>query len=175
MTSNIDLSRVLKLRLELLVKEFKVGNVFAKREAQAIANKVALDYSEPKALEFYNALESLDQPLDYSWVKTVPNVKKDHPAFMCVGEPCNECCHRMLVSASSYRGLPVEDLMAYIVEGISAARDEDIKHKLTRILDRLLQGEDFKEALDITITELEAKMQIERIKSGMDYEIKENQ
>ena len=165
MNIDADLNLVLRFRLELLVKEFKAGNIFAKWNAQAIANKIALDNCDPSASEFYNALDNSDVPLDYSWIDNIRCGKKDHPAFMEVGDKCYSCCHKMLISAYCYNNIPLEMEAAYLIEAISLAEDASFRNSLMKILDRVLKGEEYHDALGVLITELEGLIQIKEARS----------
>jgi hypothetical protein len=160
MNTEADLSLVLRFRLELLVKEFKAGDIFSKWKAQAIVNRIALDNSDPTAYEFYNALDNSEAVLDYSWLDNIKHDKKDHPAFMEVGDKCYSCCHKMLVSAYCYTNLPLEMTIAYIVEAISLAEDASFRCSLMRLLEKVLNGSDCHDSIGVLLTELEGLIQI---------------
>lgn len=165
MNIDADLNLVLRFRLELLVKEFKAGNIFAKWNAQAIVNKIALDNGDPEISEFYNALDNPEAKLDYSWIDRVNSEKKDHPAFMEVGDKCYSCCHKMLISAYCYNNVPLEMTAVYFIEAISLAEDVSFKNSLMKMLDRVLKGGEYHDALGALIMELEGLIQIKEAQS----------
>jgi len=160
MNNEMDLSLLLKLRLELLIKEYKAGEIEAKWKAQAIANKVALEYSLPQAIEFYNALNDSDPVYDLSWTNLVDPKKDKHPAFMDVGVPCNECCHRMVNAAYSYVGLPLEMVVAYLIEAKNLAEDSDVRISIQKAMDNIIEGKDNDTILSTILLKLDSLISV---------------